>query len=352
MRFRYLAVMPFQQPQHPAWYGSVMGTGSLSLVLITESQTWNQDWLTVAAVAALLLASALGVFLLPRYLSRFGNRFALMKEIANSNAGPMLATLPAGLLVLSAAWGRIGSELVPTGLALWMAALLLAVGTLLVIAFSLTWALAIMRSEIKLGDIHGGWLIPPVMNLLIPVALSPLILANPNVSELFLIIGFGFYGIGVLLFLGMFSLLLARMVLGNPFSGPLAPSLWIPLAPAGLIGLAALRLQQAAQATHVSWLADSQGLAIVASAIGIGFGLWWAGFAFIEFRSIRKTGAAPVQPGWWGLVFPISALTLSIAALGQVTDIMAIQVTGAVGALIVAVCLSVVAKVTFTPIPK
>jgi tellurite resistance protein TehA-like permease len=344
--------MPFQQPQHPAWYGSVMGAGVLALVMITEAQTWDYPWLTSAAVVVLLIASALGVVLLPRYLRRLRNRLALMSEIANPNAGPMLATLPAGLLVLASAWGRIGPELVPTGVALWISAVLLALGTVLVIAFSLTWSLVIMRSQVQLSDIHGGWLIPPVMNLLIPIALAPIIVANPNISELLLIIGFAFYGIGLLLFLGMFSLFIARMILGPRFTGPLAAGLWIPLAPAGLVGLAAIRLQQAAPETHVSWLGDSLAFGIVASAIGIGFGLWWALFAFIEFRSIRKTGTAPVQPGWWGLVFPIGALTLSISVLGQTTNIKPLEVTGAIAAIILLACWIAVAKVTFTPLPK
>jgi tellurite resistance protein TehA-like permease len=325
-----------------------MGTGILALALFTQGQTWNYSWLTFASVAALVLASSLGVWLLPRYLRRMRHRLALMTEIANPAAGPMLATLPAGLLVLACAWGRIGPELVPTGVALWIVAALLAIGTTAVIAFTMVWTLTITRSPLQLSDIHGGWLIPPVMNLLIPVALAPLILENPRISELLLIIGFGFYGIGLILFLAMFSLLIARMILGGPFPGPLAAGLWIPLAPAGLIGLAAIRLQQAATASSVSWLGASSSLGVVACAISIGFGLWWALFAFISFRGIRKTGTAPVQPGWWGLVFPIGALTLCIAVLGQTTDITAINIAGSIGAVTLFACWALVAKVTFT----
>ena len=346
----YLVAMAFQQPQHPAWYGSVMGTGALALVLSVEAATWEANWLNAVSVVGLVLASLLGVILLPRYLKRFRDRLALMKEIANPTAGPMLATLPAGLLVLSAAWGRVGPELVSTGLSLWIAGVLLALGAMLVIAFSLTWALAIMQSDIQLNDIHGGWLIPPVMNLLVPVALAPIIVANTAASELLLIIGFAFYGLGLLLFLGMFSLFVARMVLGSPFAGPLATGLWIPLAPAGLIGLGAIRLQQSASATGIAWLEAPSAFGIMASAVRIGFGLWWSLYALIAFRNIRRTGTAPVQPGWWGLVFPIGALTLSTAALGQTTNITAIQILGAFGAVVLTACWAVVAKVTFSPV--
>ena len=342
--------MAFQQPQHPAWYGSVMGTGALALVLSTEAATWEATWLNTVSTVFLVLASALGVLLLPRYLKRFGDRLALMKEISNPTAGPMLATLPAGLLVLSAAWGRVGPQLTSTGLSLWIAGVLLALGALLVVAFSLTWALAIMHTHVQMNDIHGGWLIPPVMNLLIPVALAPIIVANTGASELLLIIGLAFYGLGLLLFLGMFSLFIARMVLGSPFAGPLATGLWIPLAPAGLIGLGAIRLQQSASATGLAWLQAPSAFGIMASAVGIGFGLWWSLYALIAFRGIRKTGTAPIQPGWWGLVFPIGALTLSTAVLGQTTNITAIEVFGAIGAIVLAACWAVVAIVTFSPV--
>ena len=323
-----------------------MGTGALALVLSTEAQTWNANWLNNASIVGLILATALGVILAPRYLRRLRDRLALMKEIANPTAGPMLATLPAGLLVLSAAWGRIGPQLLSTSMSLWIASMLLAIGTILVVGFSLTWSLAIMQANVQMNDIHGGWLIPPVMNLLIPVALAPIIAVNTPLSELLMLIGFAFYGLGFLLFLGMFSLFVARMVLGSPFVGPLATGLWIPLAPAGLIGLGAIRLQQSAVATDLAWLQVPSAFGVIASAVGLGFGLWWSLYAFIAFRGIRKTGTAPVQPGWWGVVFPIGALTLSTAVLGQTTNAAAIEVLGVVGAVLLTACWVVVAKVT------
>ncbi len=326
-----------------------MGTGVLALVISTQGQTWDANWLNSLAAVCLVLASLLGVILLPRYLRRLRDRLALMKEISNPTAGPMLATLPAGLLVLAAAWGRIGPQLVASSTALWIVAILVIAGGLLVIAFSLMWSLAIMQAHLEMNDIHGGWLIPPVMNLLIPVALSPLIAANVDLSGLLLVIGFAFYGLGLVLFLGMFSLFVARMVLGAPFAGPLAPGLWIPLAPAGLIGIAAVRLQQSAAAIQITWLELPSAFGVLMSAVGIGFGLWWSAFALIAFRGIRKTGTAPVQPGWWGLVFPIGALSLSIAVLGLSSSITAIEVLGAAGASLLFVCWIVVAKVTFAP---
>jgi C4-dicarboxylate transporter/malic acid transport protein len=325
-----------QPHRHPAWYGSVMGTGALSLALAAQAATWDAAWLDWLAAGALVLASILGIVLLPRYAGRLGDRVTLATEFADPAAGAMLATLPAGLLVLATGWGRVGPELVPTGAALWIAGILLVLGALLAVAMGTLWSAAILRATPGLEGVNGGWLIPPVMNLLVPLALSPLIVANPSAAPVLVLVGFAFYGIGILLFVAMLTLLVARLALRDPLPAGMAPSLWIPLAPAGMMGLALLRLQQAAEEAGIPGFTGATA-GIVVSAMGIGFGLWWAVFAALELRRIRAAGGPPVHPGWWGFVFPIGAMTLSIAALGSATDIVAVQVVGAAATVVLAV---------------
>ena len=85
---------------------------------------------------------------------------------------------------------------------------------------------------------------------------------------------------------------------------------------------------------------------LVVAAMGIGFGLWWAVFAGLELRRIRAAGGPPVHPGWWGFVFPIGAMTLSIAAVGAVTDITGVQVVGAAATVLLALVWALVAART------
>jgi C4-dicarboxylate transporter/malic acid transport protein len=324
---------PNPMHRHPAWFGSVMGTGAVALALAAQAGTWSAPWLLRLAQAALVLASILAVVLLPRYVGRLGRRAELAAELADPAQGALLATLPAGLIVLAAAWGRIGPGIVPASVALWIAGTLLLVGTLIAVAVGLAWSAAILRDSPGLEGVNGGWLIPPVMNLLVPVALAPLITANPAHASLLVVVGFLFYGVGALLFVVMLTLLVARLALRAPLPPAMAPSLWIPLAPAGMIGLALLRLTQSAQDARVPGF-DSATAGVVVSAMGIGFGLWWAGFAAIELRRISASGAPPVHPGWWGFVFPIGAMTVSIAAVGTATSSLAIQVAGAVATIV------------------
>lgn len=297
--------------QHPAWYGSVMGTGAVALALRVQALTWEASWLLGLARAFLVVASLLAIALLPRYVRRLKDRVALLAELGDSAHGAMLATLPAGLLVLATAWGRVGWE--PVGL--WLDVVLLIAGVVIATVLGLFWAAAMLRGQQGLEGVNGGWLIPPVMNLLVPLALAPLAAKYPG--PVLPAIGFMFYGIGVFLFLAMLTLLIARLAVRAPLPAAMAPSLWIPLAPAGVIGLALMQLLAA------SGLSTAAG--VIVSAMGLGFGLWWAAFAGLELRRTRP----PLHPGWWGFVFPVAAMTLSWANVALVTEAVALQVMGA-----------------------
>ena len=305
---------------HPAWYGAVMGTGAVALALSVQALTWEVQWLDWAAKAFLVLASVLAVALLPRYVRRFRDRAALLAEVGDPAHGAMLATLPAGLLILATAWGRVGWQ--PLGL--WVDAVLLVVGVLVALVLGLWWSSSMLRGQQGLEGVNGGWLIPPVMNLIVPLALAPLIIKFPG--PVLPIIGFMFYGIGVFLFLSMLTLLIARLALRPPLPAAMAPSMWIPLAPAGVVGLALLQLLKATGADPAP--------GVVVAAMGLGFGLWWAAFAWLELRRSRP----PLHPGWWGFVFPVAAMTLSWANVALASGVVGLEV---VGALATAVLLGV-----------
>ena len=66
----------------------------------------------------------------------------------------------------------------------------------------------------------------------------------------------------------------------------------------------------------------------------------------IELRRIRSAGGPPVHPGWWGFVFPIGAMTLSLASLGAVTGVVRVQVLGAAATAVLVVVWALVAART------
>lgn len=331
---------------HPAWFGSVMGTGALALAFAAQSSTWGWDWLARVASATLVLASLLAIVLLPRYARRLGDRVALAEEIGHAGHGAMLATLPAGILVLAVGWGRIGPTMLPTSASLWIDGILLVLGTIIALLLGLSWSATVLRSSQGLEGVNGGWLIPPVMNLLVPLALTPLIAANHDTAPLLLLIGFSFFGIGLILFVALLSLLIARLAMRDPLPAAMAPSLWIPLAPAGMLGLALMRLLQAGTEAQVAGVTGTA-TGIAVAAMGIGFGLWWAAFAGIELGRLRRAAPVPVHPGWWGFVFPIAAMTLSIAAVGSATSVAVVEALGLLATAFLTVVWAYVTGKTF-----
>lgn len=312
---------------HPAWFGSVMGTGALGLAVSSQEWFVGATWPIAVGMAIVMLASLLAVVLAPRYLGRLVRREALAHEIADPAHGPMLATVPAGLLVLSIGWSRVASDFLPDVVAMWVAGVLLVLGAAIALLLGLTWSAAMLQHSQGLERVNGGWLIPPVMNLLVPLALAPFIANNPAQAMGLLLLAYAFYGIGIILFLIVMTLLVARFAAHEPLPAMMAPSMWIPLAPAGVLGLSFLRLQQAAtQAGVPGFTGVTAGL--ILSAIGLGFGLWWAGFAGLELRRIRALGGPPVHPGWWGFVFPVAAIVLSTSALAAAADIAVLGLVG------------------------
>ncbi len=322
--------------QHPAWFGAVMGTGATAVVLVLQSEAWDLPWLAGVAVAFLLVASLLAIILMPRYARRLARRSELMRELGDPGHGSMLATLPAGLLVLAVAWARVGPEFLPVTAAVWIDIVLAGMGVTLALGIGIAWAHAIASGTHDLAAVNGGWLIPPVMNLIVPLALVPVMLRYPDQAAWLMVVAFAFFGVGTVLFLAMFTLIIARLALRPRQLPQMAPSLWIPLAPAGILGFALLRLLQTGEEVGLPGFSGATAGVIVAS-MGIGLGLWWALFAGVELLRLRREGGVPVHPGWWGFVFPLAAMTLSMLGVGVAVDSTAILVVSVLATMVLVV---------------
>lgn len=321
---------------HPGWFGAVMGTAPLSLAAAHAAQAWSMPWLDAVAVGFLLSASAIALWLLPRYVRRLLAPHELAAEIADPERGPLLATFPAGVLLLAGGWGLVGPHLVPTGAALAVDAVLLTVGTVVALAVGVAWADSIRQGTRDLDAVNGAWLIPAVMNMLVPLGTVPLVLAHPGAAPVLLFVAYAYFGVGLMLWLFVMPLLVARLALRPAVPSALAPTQWIPLAPAGLLGVSMLRLSDATVAIGDAGR-DLQVVATVVASMGIGFALWWALFAATDLRRARRREPVPFHPGWWGFVFPVATVTLSVMTVATATGSVVLEVFGAVlGVLLLA----------------
>ena len=295
-----------------------MATAALSAAFSEMSDYVGGALFVAIADVLLVLATLLVIGLAPLYLLRVRDRQDLIAEIADPARGDLLATFPGGLLVFAAAWGTVGAAWVGDAFALTLSAIVAIIGAVLAIALSLSWASLLTSAKFDLAAVNGGWLIPPAINLIVPLCIAPQMLAHPDQAPWLLGLGLAFYGVGALLFIPIFTLIIARLFLREPPPNATMPALWTPLAPAALLGLSLLRLLQAG-ATAGVLPGDAIVVGIVLSAMGVGLGLWWAVFATVRLTHVRRSGGLPFSPGWWGFVFPIAALELS---MGNLADLM------------------------------
>ncbi len=301
---------------HPGWYGAVMSTAVLAVIAHEERVIWGAEWLDWLAVALLLTTTVLALVLAPRYTRTMVRPGAARTMLGNPDTGSMLATVPAGILLLAAAWGTIGPVAVPVGAALTIDAVLAVVGTVLALWLGMMWSTSTGRGSKGLAGVNGSWLIPPVCTMLVANALAPLIASNADFADVLLLIGYGFLGAGLVMFFVMLALLVARLILHPDLPGALAPTMWVPLAPAGIFGIAAIRLTEGAIDVGIADPATID-MAAVLAALGFGFGLWWALFAGVDLARMRRTGTVTFQPGWWSFVFPPATLLLSLLGIEE-----------------------------------
>lgn len=297
---------------HPAWFGAVMGTGAVAVLVNNQASLWGWNWLLPVAGGLLLLTTALAVLLLPRYASRI--RDVRGSGQLASQEGALLATLPAGMVVLASAWGTVGPVVVPTSVSLAVAAVLCVIGIAVVVCFGQLWLGALIAAATPLDQVNGGWLIPAAMHLVVPLALAPIIAAGGPLALPLELVGLAFAGLGLLLFLFVQSLLVARLILRPPLPPDLVATIWVPLAPMALVGAGLLALSSAARSAGLSAV-DLGDIPVAVAAMGLGFSLWWAVSATLQTRVALRTGPLRRTPGWWAFVFPTAAVGLSLTAV-------------------------------------
>lgn len=334
----------------PGWGAAVMGTGVLSVIFralaadgilapATSVLALVFFWLVVVIAIPILGTTA---WRWVRYPS------IAWAELAHPVKGGMAATFPGGMLVLAVVFGRTGQDAIGPALATPIALVLTGIGGVLALALGVVYLSGIFaRGDVAPPLITGALFIPPVVTIIIPTALAPFLVGDTPLHRELLWLSWALLGIGAVLYVVIVAALFARSTTAPLPPAMLAPSLFIGMGPAGLLGLNTELLAEAGARLGVTDAA----LVSVAQAAGLmmwGFGLWWGITAVVVVR--RGYPKIPFALSWWGYTFPLGAWVVSGLVLGSAVESVLVRTAALVGAAVLLVVWTVVAARTLVEI--
>ena len=319
---------------HPGWYAAVMGTAIVGIVAYQNPGQVSglagamQAFGVLMVALSALLAVGLGIPYVVRWL-RYAD--AARTDLSNPVMGALYATFPAGLLVLAVGIATVGPSVLSADSMFALVAVLAGIGIVLAFAMSVVFAALLFTSHgVEPQAANGGWFIPPVVMIIVPMVLAPL---APRVAAadlgLLLVAGYAAWGMGLLLFLLVASLLYDRLVFHPLPAAPLAPSIWIGLGPIGVGSLALLRLAQVGAPLWGDAAPAVGAVSLIGASALWGFGAWWLAAAVVLLSAYLRRGPLPYGLGWWAFTFPLGAFTASTIALARAWQVGLLESIGA-----------------------
>lgn len=319
---------------HPGWYGAVMGTAIIAIAAAmnpgqaTGTAAAGRDAAEAFATLAALLGAGLAFPYVARLIVHPGAAWADLRHPVH---GALYATVPAGILILALMVARVGSLMLPTGSILPLVESLGALGMLLGFALSVVYSYLLMvHPRVGSAAAFGGWFIPPVTNLVVPLVLLPLM---PHVSadaaRFLFALGYGFWGMGMLLFILVAVQVYDRLVV-HPLPHPsLSPATWIFLGPIGVGSIALVQMAQAGQHLFGAAAPSVQMLSLLGATALWGFGIWAFALASLLLIHYLWRGPIPFGAGWWAFTFPLGAFTVDTLVLARAWNLGSLELTGA-----------------------
>jgi len=244
---------------------------------------------------------------------------AALADLRHPVLGALYGTLAGAIVVLAVATATVGGSVLSPHAVVVVVAVLAAVGGLVSFAIGVLFTYVLFTSEGMAADAaNGGWFIPPVVSIIIPLTLIPLLPhVGASAGRLLLLVGYAGLGIGLLLFLLVAATLFGRLVFHPLPPAALAPSLWIGLGPVGVGSLALLRLAAAGQPYWGSNTAAVERASTLAAAVLWGFGLWWLATAGLLLVRYLRHGRLAFGVGLWAFTFPLGAYTVATLQLAR-----------------------------------
>ena len=314
---------------HPAWGAFPLSTAATGLALFksAEGATDFRSYIGAGLITFAALAWLVVTGTVIARIVRFRQDF--LADLRNPQLGPLLATTPAGAMLLSSAIAQLASQFLDDPLAIKpLATALVALGLFGTIVIGVSFFSAIVfHSEVPVPAITGVWFIPAVALVIAPIAFSSIGgMSNVALPMSAFIFSAASWGTGFVLFLILAPLVAYRLITQPAPPAHAIATWWIWLAPlnAGALGLIATAHVFSGMAPGSNWPEISYVI-----AVGMwGFGIWWLGLALTV--TLRQRQEIHFGLPLWGLGFPIAALALSSFQLFEIFEFDAFNAVGLV----------------------
>jgi tellurite resistance protein TehA-like permease len=285
-----------------------MATGVISLGTFTLGPAWLSRALLIAAGGGLAgLATAL-VVRLAVY------RSAIAADIQAPERVFGFFPLVAGIDVLGVRLAAAGHPLATAVLA----------GLAAVVWLVLTYgvpASLLLRCERDsvLGGVNGGWLLWAVGTQSLSVAASTIVPVWPSHSGLLAAAAIGLWGVGLVLYLLLVSLIWLRWLTVPVTPETLGPSYWILMGATAITVLAGTRILKLREVLPL--IRATAGFVEGSSFILWAFGTWWIPMLVVLglWRHVWHRWPLSYEPALWSAVFPLGMYSVATQSFGGIT---------------------------------
>ncbi|EGD52157.1 C4-dicarboxylate transporter/malic acid transport protein [Thermoanaerobacter ethanolicus JW 200] len=309
----------------PAWYASVMGTGGFANVLYLLSA--EMPFLKPVAIALFFLNIFLFLIFIIPWVGRWFLHFdKLIEDLKHPVMSNFFVTMPVGGLILGTNFFMIGKEYFSMAFIVTLSTILWIYGVALALIFGVFVTYNMMITE-GIGPelTNYSWYITPVASIVVPLLGNLLVKVyaakNMELAKLINITDIVFYGIGLMLFVILSSIILNRFINHAMPHAMATPTFWIILGPIGVGTVSLMGIADASKEIGLILVADSLKML---SLILWGFGLWAFVLTVIITIKYLMEGGIPFSLSWWAFIFPLSAYTLSAFNVFMYTKIQLI----------------------------